>query len=81
MSPLPLSPSYDTPTSLWLPCPAHCTGMWQVSRLRAQGIETPGMGGKLCGGLQDSLAAPQVITGITIKVSTQPSHMTLEVGG
>lgn len=70
----PLTPS-------WLSCPAHHTGVWEISWLRAQWVEAPGMGSQLCCGLQDSLAAPQVIAGITIKVSTQPSHTTMEVGG
>lgn len=39
------------------------------------------MGSQLCRGLQDSLPAPQVITDITIEVSTQPSHTTVEVRG
>lgn len=39
------------------------------------------MGRELCCGLQNSLAAPQVVTGITIEVSTQPRHTTVEVGG
>lgn len=39
------------------------------------------MGSKLCCGLQNPLAAPQVVTGITIEVSTQPSHTAVEVGG
>lgn len=55
--------------------------MWQVSWLRAQGIEAPGMRSQFCCGLQDSLATPQIITGITIKVSAQPGHTTMEVGG
>lgn len=55
--------------------------MWQVPWLRAQGIETPGVGSQLCRGLQDSLPAPQVITDIIIEVSTQPSHTTMEVRG
>lgn len=74
-------PSTHTPTSLSLPRPAHRTGVRHVSWLGAQGIETPGMGSELCSGLQNSLAAPQVVTGITIEVSTQPSHTTVEVGG
>lgn len=39
------------------------------------------MRSQFCCGLQDSLATPQIITGITIKVSAQPGHTTMEVGG
>lgn len=37
------------------------------------------MSGQLSSGLQGSLAAPQVVTGIAIKVSTQPSHRATEL--
>jgi hypothetical protein len=62
------------------PAPAHSAGVRQVSWLRAERTEAPRVGGQLRCGLQDSLAVPQVITGITVKISAQPSHTATEVG-
>lgn len=39
------------------------------------------MGGQLSSGFQDALAAPQVVTGISIKISTQPRHAAVELRG
>ena len=39
------------------------------------------MGGQFSCGLQDPLAAPKVVTGISIEVSTQASHPAAELGG
>ena len=63
------------------PARTHRAGVWQVSWLRTEGAEAPGVGGQFSCGLQDALAAPQIITGISIKVTTQPSHATTELRG
>lgn len=63
------------------PAHAHSTGVWQVPWLGTERTEAPGVGSQLSCGLQDSLAAPKVVTGISIKVSTQPSHTASKLRG
>ena len=49
--------------------------MWQVPGLGAERAEAPGVGRQLSRGLQDSLAAPQVVTGIPNQsLHTTPHH-------
>lgn len=76
---LPSPASRNLPSCF--PTLTHHAGMWQVSWLRAEGAEAPGVGSQFSCGLQDALAAPQIITGISIKVTTQPSHATTELRG
>ena len=59
----------------------HGTGVWQVPWLWAERTEAPGVGGQFSCGLQDPLAAPKVVTGVSIEVSTQASHPAAELGG
>lgn len=81
--PLPPCPADFCSCPLPSPHPthAHGAGVWQVSRLRAERIQVPGVGSQLSGGLQDPLAAPQVITGISIEVPAQTRHTAPEVRG
>ena len=63
------------------PTHPHGTGVQQVPWLRAERTEAPGVGSQFSGGLQDPLAAPEVVTGVSIEVSTQASHPAAELGG
>lgn len=73
--------SPDPLTPFPLPAHAHGAGVWQVSWLGAERTQVPGVGSQLSSGFQDALAAPQVVTGISIKISTQPRHATVELRG
>lgn len=60
----------------------HSTGVSEVlvCHVRAGGADLPGVSKQLGGGLHDALSCRKVILCVSIKVSTQPSDPTPQVG-
>ena len=63
-------------------CWTHSTGVSEVlvCHIRAGGADLPGVSKQLGSGLHDALSCRKVILCVSIKVSTQPSNPTPQVG-